>query len=169
MCGKGCYVNGCVRGCWSELTHTVTAQSDYIQILLQAESPQSLNSNIYFDELSIQVGNQNDCSVSVRWGFPILARFCLRSTSCRSPEIRLQIRTIVKPCHIPLTKVSIPTTTAGAQPLIHLQNWNKNAHDNDTIIGSKALCVSTHFFRNFLWHVFLTMFYQYNMQKTVAI
>jgi hypothetical protein len=50
------YVNGYVRGQWSELINTVIAgESGQVLILLQAESPAALNSNIYFDDIEIAV------------------------------------------------------------------------------------------------------------------
>lgn len=58
-CADGCYVNGYTRGRWAKLSKTVTATSSSgIMILLQAESPQNLNSNIYFDELEIQINGK---------------------------------------------------------------------------------------------------------------
>ncbi len=57
-CGNGCYVNGYIRGRWTDLTSKVTAASDKVMILLQAESPTSLNSNIYFDNLEIRVNGE---------------------------------------------------------------------------------------------------------------
>lgn len=50
------YVNGYKRGEWAEMTHTITAgSSGQIMVLLQGSSPASLNSNIYFDDVMIQV------------------------------------------------------------------------------------------------------------------
>lgn len=50
------YVNGYARGQWSELINTVTVgESGEVLILLQAESPAALNSNIYFDDVEIAV------------------------------------------------------------------------------------------------------------------
>ena len=46
-CGTGCYVNGYARGQWATLTQTATSKTGKAMILLQAESPQRLNSNIY--------------------------------------------------------------------------------------------------------------------------
>lgn len=57
-CGDGCYVNGFARGRWAELTSKVTAASDNVMILLQAESPGGLNSNVYFDNLEIRVNGE---------------------------------------------------------------------------------------------------------------
>jgi len=48
------YVNGYVRGQWSELTHTVDLNgANDIMVLIQAHSPGALNSNIYFDDVKI--------------------------------------------------------------------------------------------------------------------
>lgn len=50
------YVNGYVRGEWAQLTNTITAgSSGQIMVLLQGESPASVNSNIYFDNVQISV------------------------------------------------------------------------------------------------------------------
>lgn len=50
------YVNGYARGAWSELVNSVVAgESGQILVLIQAESPASLNSNIYFDDVEIAV------------------------------------------------------------------------------------------------------------------
>lgn len=57
-CGDGCYVNGYSRGKWTTLSNTVTATADEVMILLQAESPKSLNSNVYFDDLEIRVDGE---------------------------------------------------------------------------------------------------------------
>jgi len=49
------YVNGYHRGQWAELSHIVTVgKTGQIMILLQAQSPAALNSNIYFDDVKIQ-------------------------------------------------------------------------------------------------------------------
>jgi hypothetical protein len=54
------YVNGYVRGQWSELVNSVVAgPSGEVLILLQAESPAALNSNIYFDDIEINIGGQS--------------------------------------------------------------------------------------------------------------
>jgi hypothetical protein len=49
------YVNGYVRGEWAEMTNTVDLAPGAadIMVLLQAESPGSFNSNIYFDDVKI--------------------------------------------------------------------------------------------------------------------
>lgn len=53
------YVNGYVRGQWAQLSHTIrVGQSGHIMILLQAQSPVPQNSNIYFDDVTIQVNNR---------------------------------------------------------------------------------------------------------------
>jgi len=53
------YVNGYTRGHWSQLENTVTAgPSGYIMVLLQGHSPAALNSNIYFDDVRIQVNGE---------------------------------------------------------------------------------------------------------------
>jgi hypothetical protein len=53
------YVNGYTRGQWSELTNTVIAgESGQVLILLQAENPAMLNSNVYFDDVEIAIGSQ---------------------------------------------------------------------------------------------------------------
>lgn len=57
-CGDGCYVNGDRRGKWTELSNTVEATADQMMILLQAESPKGLNSNVYFDDLEIRVNGE---------------------------------------------------------------------------------------------------------------
>ena len=50
------YVNGYVRGEWAELRNTiVSGDSGEIMILLQAQSPAAVNSNIYFDDVKIDV------------------------------------------------------------------------------------------------------------------
>jgi hypothetical protein len=50
------YVNGYTRGQWWEMSNTVTAgNSGQIMVLLQAQSPAALNSNIYFDDVQIFV------------------------------------------------------------------------------------------------------------------
>lgn len=60
------YVNGYVRGQWAELSHQVIAgDTGQIMILLQAQSPGALNSNIYFDDVVIAVNGQylSDCII----------------------------------------------------------------------------------------------------------
>jgi hypothetical protein len=48
------YVNGYVRGEWAEMTHTINiGNASDVMVLLQAHSPGALNSNIYFDNVSI--------------------------------------------------------------------------------------------------------------------
>jgi len=50
------YVNGYTRGQWHWMENTVTVgDSGEIMVLLQGESPAALNSNIYFDDVSIYV------------------------------------------------------------------------------------------------------------------
>lgn len=50
------YVNGYKRGEWSAVRQQIrVGQSGKIMILLQAHSPAALNSNIYFDDLTVQV------------------------------------------------------------------------------------------------------------------
>lgn len=53
------YVNGYARGQWRVLTAQITAgRSGRIMVLLQAQSPAALNSNIYFDDVQIAVNGQ---------------------------------------------------------------------------------------------------------------
>lgn len=48
------YANGYVRGEWAELTNTVDlGNAKDIMVLIQAQSPAFLNSNIYFDDVKI--------------------------------------------------------------------------------------------------------------------
>jgi hypothetical protein len=48
------YVNGYVRGEWAELTNTIPlGHAPDVMVLLQAHSPGSFNSNIYFDDVKI--------------------------------------------------------------------------------------------------------------------
>ncbi len=50
------YVNGYVRGEWATLTNSVVAGANgRIMVLIQAESPAALNSNIYFDNVRIWI------------------------------------------------------------------------------------------------------------------
>jgi hypothetical protein len=50
------YVNGYTRGEWAELHKTITAgPSGEIMVLLQAQSPAAINSNVYFDDVMIRV------------------------------------------------------------------------------------------------------------------
>lgn len=50
------YVNGYTRGQWHWMENTVTVgDSGMFMVLLQGESPAALNSNIYFDDVSIYV------------------------------------------------------------------------------------------------------------------
>ncbi len=50
------YVNGYVRGQWATLTNSVVAGANgRIMVLIQAESPAALNSNIYFDNVRIWI------------------------------------------------------------------------------------------------------------------
>ncbi|MEM7126526.1 MAG: hypothetical protein AAF702_09385 [Chloroflexota bacterium] len=50
------YVNGYIRGQWAELSHTITAgETGQIMVLIQAHAPVALNSNVYFDDISIVV------------------------------------------------------------------------------------------------------------------
>lgn len=66
------YVNGYVRGEWAEMTHTVAlGDAKDVMVLLQAHSPGSFNSNIYFDDVKIAFidaqGNGkylSDCTVA---------------------------------------------------------------------------------------------------------
>jgi hypothetical protein len=53
------YVNGYRRGQWAELTHRVKAgNTGKIMVLVQAQSPAALNSNIYFDDVTIAINGQ---------------------------------------------------------------------------------------------------------------
>lgn len=53
------YANGYVRGQWAELSHQITAgKSGKIMVLLQAQSPAALNSNIYFDDVAIAINGR---------------------------------------------------------------------------------------------------------------
>ena len=53
------YVNGYVRGQWATLSHTVKAgHSGKIMVLLQASSPVAVNSNVYFDDVKIEVNGK---------------------------------------------------------------------------------------------------------------
>lgn len=53
------YVNGYVRGEWAEMTNTITAgASGEIMVLIQGESTGAVNSNIYFDDIQIKVGDE---------------------------------------------------------------------------------------------------------------
>jgi hypothetical protein len=57
--GKATYVNGYVRGRWAVLQQTFqVGSSGQVMVLLQAQSPAALNSNIYFDDVTIQVNNR---------------------------------------------------------------------------------------------------------------
>lgn len=48
------YANGYVRGEWAELVNTVDlGEAQDIMVLIQAQSPAFLNSNIYFDDIKI--------------------------------------------------------------------------------------------------------------------
>jgi hypothetical protein len=50
------YVNGFTRGRWATMTHSLVAgPTGEIMVLIQAHSPASLNSNIYFDNVRIWV------------------------------------------------------------------------------------------------------------------
>ncbi len=62
-CGDGCYVNGYPSGQWATLTHTATSTTGKARVLLWAGSPQGMNSNIYFDDVRIQVDDKaiEDC------------------------------------------------------------------------------------------------------------
>ncbi|MEZ4833232.1 MAG: hypothetical protein R2873_14820 [Caldilineaceae bacterium] len=54
------YVNGYVRGQWAELANSIVAgESGEVLILLQAESPAALNSNIYFDDIEVNIGGRS--------------------------------------------------------------------------------------------------------------
>lgn len=53
------YVNGYVRGQWATLTHQIKAgRTGKIMVLLQASSPAAVNSNIYFDDVQIEVNGK---------------------------------------------------------------------------------------------------------------
>ncbi|MFN8495797.1 MAG: hypothetical protein U0350_49855 [Caldilineaceae bacterium] len=53
------YVNGYVRGEWATLSHTLKAgHSGKIMVLLQASSPVAVNSNVYFDDIKIEVNGK---------------------------------------------------------------------------------------------------------------
>jgi hypothetical protein len=48
------YANGYVRGEWAEMVNTVELGSaPDIMVLIQAQSPAFLNSNVYFDDIKI--------------------------------------------------------------------------------------------------------------------
>jgi len=50
------YVNGYSRGEWSRISNSVVAgESGAVLVLLQAESPAPLNSNVYFDNIEIVI------------------------------------------------------------------------------------------------------------------
>ena len=53
------YVNGYTRGQWHWMENTITVgDSGQFMVLLQGESPAALNSNIYFDDVSIYVNGE---------------------------------------------------------------------------------------------------------------
>lgn len=59
------YVNGYHRGEWAELSNTfVVGPSGQVMVLLQGESFGAVNSNIYFDDVTISVNGEylKDCS-----------------------------------------------------------------------------------------------------------
>ena len=66
------YANGYVRGEWAELTNTVDlGKATDIMVLVQAQSPAFLNSNIYFDDIKVAFINSmgqthylRDCSAA---------------------------------------------------------------------------------------------------------
>jgi hypothetical protein len=48
------YANGYVRGEWSELVNTIDlGDAADVMVLIQAQSPAFLNSNVYFDDIKI--------------------------------------------------------------------------------------------------------------------
>lgn len=50
------YVNGYVRGQWATLSHTIKiAHNGRMMVLLQASSPMAVNSNVYFDNVKLEV------------------------------------------------------------------------------------------------------------------
>ena len=53
-----CYRNGYEHGHWATLTHSVPATTTEAMVLLQAHSDSPVNSNIYFDSVTIQVGDK---------------------------------------------------------------------------------------------------------------
>ena len=53
-----CYKNGYEHGHWATLTHSVPATTAKAMVLLQATSDSAVNSNIYFDNVRIQVGDK---------------------------------------------------------------------------------------------------------------
>lgn len=59
------YANGYVRGMWAELEQATIAQGDHIMVLLQAQSPAAINSNIWFDDVEISVNGNTlpDCEL----------------------------------------------------------------------------------------------------------
>ncbi len=53
------YVNGYTRGQWHVMENTVTVgDSGMFMVMIQGESPAALNSNIYFDDISITVDGE---------------------------------------------------------------------------------------------------------------
>ena len=61
------YVNGYTRGEWTELHKSIIAgDSGEIMVLLQAQSPAAINSNVYFDDVMISVDGDylTDCTRS---------------------------------------------------------------------------------------------------------
>jgi len=53
------YINGYARGRWATLTQRIVAgRTGQIMVLLQAQSPAAVNSNIYFDDVQIAVNGQ---------------------------------------------------------------------------------------------------------------
>lgn len=57
---EAAYVNGYVRGQWAELANSVVVgESGKVLILIQAESPAALNSNVYFDDIEINIDGQS--------------------------------------------------------------------------------------------------------------
>jgi hypothetical protein len=52
------YVNGYVHGEWAEMTVTGKAgESGEIMVLLQGQSTESVNANVYFDDVQIKIGD----------------------------------------------------------------------------------------------------------------
>lgn len=58
------YVNGYVHGEWAEMTVSgVAGDSGEIMVLLQGQSTESVNANVYFDDVQIKIGDEylEDC------------------------------------------------------------------------------------------------------------
>ena len=121
-------VDGYTRGQWATLTNAVTAgKTGEVMVLLQAQSPRNLDSNIYFDEVTIQVGDR--LLEKCRW----YEDFYVEPSSSVSPRPSIVVTQTVT-----ATPMSTATTRTLATPTANVRATSTAAASTSTATRTPA-------------------------------